>query len=108
MATYGVDEVVARRIFARVHREGGGDLDGVVGLSRPSRERLQRDARFPELEIIERRRAADGFVKYLFRLHDGHAIEAVRIPLPDPQDARDLKARRRAGLAAPLEALPTS
>jgi 23S rRNA (adenine2503-C2)-methyltransferase len=108
VAPYGVDQVVARRIFARVHREGGSHLDGVVGLSRPAREGLQRDARFPDLEVIERRRAADGFVKYLFRLHDGHAIEAVRIPLPDPQAARDLKLRRRAGLAASLEALPTS
>jgi 23S rRNA (adenine2503-C2)-methyltransferase len=107
VASYGVDEVVARRIFARVHREGKGHLDGVVGLSRPARERLQRDARFPELEVIERRRAADGFVKYLFRLPDGHAIAAVRIPLPDPADARALKQRRRAGLAASLEALPT-
>jgi hypothetical protein len=26
---------------------------------------------FPDLEVIERRRAADGFVKYLFRLPDG-------------------------------------
>ena len=42
------------------------------------------------------------------RLHDGHAVEAVRIPLPDPDDARALKQRRKAGLAAPLEALPTS
>ena len=32
---------------------------------------------FPELEIVERRRAADGFVKYLFRVPDGGLIEAV-------------------------------
>jgi 23S rRNA (adenine2503-C2)-methyltransferase len=32
----------------------------------------------------------------------------VRIPLPDPKDARALKARRRAGGAAALEALPTA
>jgi hypothetical protein len=43
VAAYGVDQVVARRIFARIHREGGSDLDGVVGLSRPARERLQQD-----------------------------------------------------------------
>jgi 23S rRNA (adenine2503-C2)-methyltransferase len=104
---YGVDDVVARRIFARVHREGAGHLDGVVGLTRVAREGLQRDVDFPDIEILERRRAADGFVKYLFRLHDGHAVEAVRIPLPDPEDARALKQRRREGLAGALEALPT-
>lgn len=34
------------------------------------------------LEILERATdPADGFVKYLFRLHDGAVVEAVRIPL---------------------------
>src|SRR5206468_6179932 len=64
---------------------------------------------WPELEVVERRRAPDRFVKYLFRLGDRPAnVEAVRIPLPDPEDARALKARRRAGQAAALEALPTA
>ena len=39
---------------------------------------------------------------------DGHAIEAVRIPLPDPADARALRERRRAGEVAGLQALPTA
>ena len=37
VASHGVDEVVARRIFARVHRDGAGTLDGVQGLSRAAR-----------------------------------------------------------------------
>ena len=32
----------------------------------------------------------------------------MRIPLPDPEAARALKERRRAGQAAALEALPTA
>ncbi len=108
VAPYGVDEVVARRIFARVHRHGASTLEGVVGLGREARERLARDLEFPELELIERRQAADGFVKYLFRLPDGPSIEAVRIPLPDPEDARALKLRRKQGQAGPLEALPAA
>jgi 23S rRNA (adenine2503-C2)-methyltransferase len=37
------------------------------------------------LEILERATdPADGFVKYLFRLHDGALAEAVRIPLEAP------------------------
>ncbi len=47
-------------------------------------------------------------MKYLFKLPDGREIEAVRIPLPDPDQARALKERRRNGGAAPLEALPTA
>jgi 23S rRNA (adenine2503-C2)-methyltransferase len=106
VAPYGVDEAVARRVFARVHRDGASDLDGVAGLSREARLALVRDLVFPELEVIERRRADDGFVKYLFRLPDGPAVEAVRIPLPDPAAARALRARRRAGEATGLVALP--
>jgi 23S rRNA (adenine2503-C2)-methyltransferase len=106
VAPYGVDEAVARRVFARVHRDGASDLDGVAGLSRAARLALLRDLVFPELEVVERRRADDGFVKYLFRLPDGPAIEAVRIPLPDAAAARALRAQRRAGKASGLVALP--
>jgi 23S rRNA (adenine2503-C2)-methyltransferase len=106
VARYGVDQVVAGRIFSRVHRHGAESLDQVAGLTRVAREAMERDLEFPDLQVIERRRAADGFVKYLFRLPDGPAVEAVRLPLPDPADARALKQRRQQGQAAPLEALP--
>ena len=75
--------------------------DRCAGYRTPPRRRWTRPATGPTLEIIERRRADDGFVKYLFRTADGHEIEAVRIPLPDPADARALQgsgagpARRR-------------
>ncbi len=105
---YGVDATVGRRIFARVHRDGAADLEPVRGLAGAARRALAVDLVWPDLEIVERRGSADGFVKYLFRLADGPHIEAVRIPLPDPADARALKERRRAGQAAPLEALPTA
>lgn len=68
----------ARRIVARAIGSGAG--------SRPVARRIE-DAverlidRRP-LEILERALdASDGFVKYLFRLHDGALAEAVRIPL---------------------------
>jgi 23S rRNA (adenine2503-C2)-methyltransferase len=108
LAPYGVSEPVARRVFARVQGDGRADLTDVPGLTAPARRALERDVVWPDLQIVERRRAADGFVKYLLRLPDGHAIETVRIPLPDPADARALKERRRAGLASGLEALPTA
>ena len=98
--------MVARRIFARVHRHGAATLDEVEGLARAARLALERDLEFPDLEVVERRRAGDGFVKYLFRLPDGPAVEAVRLPLPDPADARALKLRRQQGQAGALEALP--
>jgi 23S rRNA (adenine2503-C2)-methyltransferase len=117
VAPLGVPADVAARLFAHVHRDGAARVaDGaaaveagpVRGLSKPAARALAEAAEWPDLEILERRRAADGFVKYLFRTPDGHAVEAVRIPLPDPADARALKERRRRGDAAALEALPTA
>jgi len=110
LAVLGIDVVAARRAFARVHRDGAARFPpgSVRGLSHIATAALDGATTWPDLEIIERRRAEDGFVKYLFRTNDGHAIEAVRIPLPDPEAARALRERRRAGQAAPLEALPAA
>jgi 23S rRNA (adenine2503-C2)-methyltransferase len=107
---YGVNAELASRIFARVHRDGAAGFPpgAVRGLAHAASAALETACEWPTLEILERRRAADGFVKYLFRTADGHEIEAVRIPLPDPEAARALKLRRRAGQAASLEALPTA
>ncbi|MBN2573675.1 MAG: radical SAM protein [Deltaproteobacteria bacterium] len=99
---------MARRVFARVHRDWARSLDDFQALPAKLRRTLSPACGLPELAIVERRRAADGFVKYLFRLHDGAEIEAVRIPLPDPADARALKERRRHGEARGLVALPTA
>ena len=108
LARYGVGERVARKVFARVHAQWATSLDDLDQLSAEVRQILAREVQFPDLEVVERRRADDGFVKYLFRLPDGAQIEAVRIPLPDPADARALKDKRRRGEAEGLVALPTA
>jgi 23S rRNA (adenine2503-C2)-methyltransferase len=48
----------------------------------PAALRAELDARFelPRLELAVRQRSADGTQKFLFRLHDGEAIETVAIP----------------------------
>jgi 23S rRNA (adenine2503-C2)-methyltransferase len=108
LAGYGVGEAVARKAFSRVHRRWAGSLDDLDQMSAEVRAKLAREVQYPDLEIVERRRAGDGFVKYLFRLHDGGMVEAVRIPLPDPDEARLLREQRRQGKALGLVALPTA
>jgi 23S rRNA (adenine2503-C2)-methyltransferase len=108
LATYGVGERAARKVFARVHKAWATSLDELDLLPLATRRTLAHEIPYPDLEIVERRRARDGFVKYLFRLPDGAQIEAVRIPLPDPAEARALKERRRCGNAQGLVALPTA
>jgi 23S rRNA (adenine2503-C2)-methyltransferase len=113
LARFGVAADVARRVFAAVHRDGADGLEKVQGrirgLSRATARAIDAASMWPELNVLDRRRADDGFVKYLFRLSDGHEVEAVRIPLPDPAAARALRIARSEGRAPPgLAALPTA
>lgn len=104
---------VTRRIFAALHKSPVGRTltelqPHIVGLSRAMAARLDAGARFPTVEVIDRRASDDGFVKYLFRLEDGNEVEAVRIPLPDAEVARAAKAERRAQGLGGLHPLPTA
>jgi len=113
LAPFGVSAEVARRVFSAVHRDGAASLTPVQptirGLSLAAARAIDAAAVWPRLEVVEKRRAADGFLKYLFKLPDGPEVEAVRIPLPDPAAARALRAARLAGEApAGLTALPTA
>jgi 23S rRNA (adenine2503-C2)-methyltransferase len=63
-----------------------------LGISLPAARRLSVKALWEDaddlgdrLEVLDRRRAQDGFVKYLFRGADGIPFEAVRIPLHRPR-----------------------
>ena len=49
---------------------------------------------WPELEVLERRRADDGFLKYLFKLPDGREIEA-------PAGTLVIEAAKQAGIEIP-------
>lgn len=76
-----VRDAEARRIVAHVlaGRDGYPKSRPVPRAVEQACERLV-DRR--PLEIVERATdPSDGFVKYLFRLHDGAVVEAVRIPL---------------------------
>jgi len=113
LAPFGVSAEVSRRVFSAVHRDGASSLTPVQpsirGLSLAAARAIDAAAVWPRLEVVEKRRAADGFLKYLFKLPDGPEVEAVRIPLPDPAAARALRDARLAGEApAGLTALPTA
>jgi len=113
LSPFGVSAEVSRRVFSAVHRDGVDALvaaqPGIRGLPLAAARAIDAVAVWPSLQVLERRRADDGFLKYLFKLADGPEIEAVRIPLPDPAAARALRAARAAGEASSgLIALPTA
>ncbi len=75
-----------RKVFARVHAHGADsveDLRRTEQVPRAVRDHLLAHAELPSLTVVERRRARDGFVKYLLESPLGGRVEAVRIPLFD-------------------------
>ncbi len=80
-----VRDAEARRILAHVITHGRDGFPVSRPVPRAVEEAVERLTTRDRLEIVERvTDPADGFVKYLFRLHDGALVEAVRIPLEVP------------------------
>ena len=57
-------------------------LVAVVDSPKALRDQLSSDWKFYAPEIDVRQVSSDGTIKYRFKLHDGHRIEAVLIPVP--------------------------
>jgi 23S rRNA (adenine2503-C2)-methyltransferase len=83
LAPHGLSPVESRRIFAHHVQHGRRHWD-VKHMARVKLARAAAVLDTPTLEVVDRRRdPADNFMKYLFRLHDGARVEAVRIPIFD-------------------------
>jgi 23S rRNA (adenine2503-C2)-methyltransferase len=83
LAAAGVTGGEARRIYAH-HVQHARRHWQVKGIAKSKLARVAEVVQTPTLEVVERQRSTvDGFTKYLFRLHDGLLVEAVRIPIFD-------------------------
>jgi 23S rRNA (adenine2503-C2)-methyltransferase len=75
-----------RKVFAAVFAHGAQTVEDVCTAPQVPRkvaDHLRAHAELPSLQVVERRRADDGFVKYLFDSPLGGRVEAVRIPIFD-------------------------
>ena len=80
-----VRDAEARRVIAHVVANGREGFPASRPVPRAVEDAVERFTTRAPLAIIERATdPSDGFVKYLFRLHDGALAEAVRIPLDAP------------------------
>ncbi len=70
----------ARQLYLWIHGRGERDFSRMSNLPRPLREALAGRYRVLVPEAEARRKSRDGTVKYLLRLEDGRAVEAVYIP----------------------------
>src|SRR5688572_25486259 len=83
----GVDmrEAEARRVVGHAVARGRQGFPVSRPIPRRVEQAIERLIDRRPLEIVERATDPfDGFVKYLFRTHDGLLVEAVRIPLEVP------------------------
>ncbi len=80
-----VRDAEARRVLAHATGRGGDGFPARNPVPRAVETAIDELCDRARPEILERATDPnDGFVKYLFRLHDGALVEAVRIPLEIP------------------------
>jgi 23S rRNA (adenine2503-C2)-methyltransferase len=77
LADQGEPAYRADQLYDWLYVKRADDFSAMTNLPKALRERLAQSFRFVALEEIDRLTSADGTVKFLFRLHDGHAIETV-------------------------------
>jgi 23S rRNA (adenine2503-C2)-methyltransferase len=84
LAPLGPTPTAVRKVFASVFAHGAESVEAVGQAPQvPKRvaDWLRENAELPRLQVVERRKAEDGFVKYLFSSPLGGRVEAVRIPI---------------------------
>jgi 23S rRNA (adenine2503-C2)-methyltransferase len=86
LSPLGASRTAALKLFASVFAHRARSMDDVKQTRQvPAgvRDWVQANGSLPRLDVVERRKADDGFVKYLFSSPLGGRFEAVRIPIFD-------------------------
>ena len=76
----GIPAFRAGQILQWVYEKGVLDPENMTNIGKKDAEKLRSMINFDELTVVQEQLARDGTVKWLFKLHDGHDIEAVFIP----------------------------
>ena len=72
----------AKQVHEWLWKKGAHSFDEMTNLSKSLREKLQEQFVINGIKEDKVQRSIDGTVKSRFRLHDGHLIESVLIPVP--------------------------
>jgi 23S rRNA (adenine2503-C2)-methyltransferase len=79
-ASCGITAYEARKVVSAVHRHR--PIEGAQGVRRVAIDAVRAIGKIPTLDVQgETPSGIDPFVKFALRTHDGHVVEAVRIPL---------------------------
>lgn len=73
----------AKQVWEWLWKKGAHSFDEMTNLSKPTRQFLDENFMINAITENKVQRSLDGTIKSRFRLHDGHMIESVLIPVPD-------------------------
>lgn len=82
MQDMGEKRFRARQVNDWLWKRGARDFAEMTNLSKELRERLFEHFALRPIELDMVQKSNDGTIKSRFRLHDGHLVEAVLIPVP--------------------------
>ena len=71
----------AKQVYEWLWQKGARSFDEMTNLSLDLRQRLKATYSLPVMTLDLRQQSSDGTIKSRFRLHDGHLIESVLIPV---------------------------
>lgn len=71
----------AKQIYSWLWERSARSFDEMTNLSLSLRERLKEDFLIRPIELDVKQISSDGTIKFRYRLHDGHLMEAVLIPV---------------------------
>jgi len=77
----GIERYRAGQVFGWLYQKGVEDFSLMTNLSGPLRDRIGESFVIERLELEKVQTAADGVLKFLFKMKDGARIESVAIPL---------------------------
>lgn len=72
----------AKQIHEWLWKKGVGSFDEMTNLSKQLRQNLAEHFNINAIQVDKIQKSLDGTIKSRFRLHDGHLIESVLIPVP--------------------------
>ena len=82
-ADQGHERFRALQVYKWMWQRAAPDFDAMSNIRKDARTSLAEVAALPTLEVAQVLASRDGTKKFLWRTHDGHAIESVLIPDPD-------------------------
>ena len=82
LAAMGEPRFRAKQVYSWLWQKGATSFDQMTNLSKSLREKLAEQYAFTPIRTDLMQQRTDGTIKTRFKLHDGHLIESVLIPVP--------------------------